>query len=55
MTLLMRIDLHSHSNASDGTDSPAEVVRQAHEESPEVCERLIAEATGAEPISVAGG
>jgi predicted metal-dependent phosphoesterase TrpH len=27
----MRIDLHSHSNASDGTESPGEVVRQARE------------------------
>ena len=26
----MRIDLHVHSDASDGTDSPAEVVRRAH-------------------------
>lgn len=26
----MRIDLHVHSNASDGTDTPAEVVRRAH-------------------------
>ena len=25
----MRIDLHSHSTASDGTDPPAEVVRRA--------------------------
>ncbi|MFZ0164219.1 MAG: PHP domain-containing protein, partial [Trebonia sp.] len=25
----MRIDLHVHSNASDGTDPPAEVVRRA--------------------------
>jgi hypothetical protein len=27
----MRIDLHTHSNASDGTDSPAELVRNAAE------------------------
>ena len=27
----MRIDLHCHSNASDGTDPPAEVMRRAHE------------------------
>jgi predicted metal-dependent phosphoesterase TrpH len=27
----MRIDLHSHSNASDGTESPAEVVRRGRE------------------------
>jgi predicted metal-dependent phosphoesterase TrpH len=27
----VRIDLHSHSNASDGTDPPAEVVRRAHD------------------------
>ena len=27
----MRIDLHSHSTASDGTDPPAEVVRRARE------------------------
>lgn len=27
----MRIDLHSHSDASDGTDAPAEVVRRAGE------------------------
>src|ERR1700754_740295 len=27
----MRIDLHSHSNASDGTEPPAEVVRRARE------------------------
>lgn len=27
----MRIDLHSHSNASDGTEPPAEVVRRGHE------------------------
>ncbi|HYO41311.1 MAG TPA: PHP domain-containing protein [Nocardioidaceae bacterium] len=26
----MRIDLHTHSNRSDGTDSPAELVRRAH-------------------------
>ncbi|HEV7194211.1 MAG TPA: PHP domain-containing protein [Jatrophihabitantaceae bacterium] len=26
----MRIDLHTHSTASDGTDSPAELVRAAH-------------------------
>ena len=26
----VRIDLHVHSNASDGTDDPAEVVRRAH-------------------------
>ena len=26
----MRIDLHSHSNASDGTDAPSDVVRRAH-------------------------
>lgn len=26
----MRIDLHSHSNASDGTEEPAEVVRRGH-------------------------
>ena len=26
----MRIDLHTHSTASDGTDSPAELVRNAH-------------------------
>jgi predicted metal-dependent phosphoesterase TrpH len=26
----MRIDLHSHSNVSDGTDSPAELVRSMH-------------------------
>jgi predicted metal-dependent phosphoesterase TrpH len=26
----VRIDLHSHSNASDGTDEPSEVVRRAH-------------------------
>ncbi|MGH3208533.1 MAG: PHP domain-containing protein, partial [Trebonia sp.] len=25
----VRIDLHVHSNASDGTDAPAEVVRRA--------------------------
>ena len=25
----VRIDLHVHSNASDGTDSPADVVRRA--------------------------
>ncbi len=25
----MRIDLHTHSTASDGTDSPAELVRNA--------------------------
>ncbi len=25
----MRIDLHSHSTASDGTDPPAEVMRRA--------------------------
>ena len=25
----MRIDLHSHSDASDGTDAPAEVVQRA--------------------------
>ena len=25
----VRIDLHVHSNASDGTDDPAEVVRRA--------------------------
>ena len=27
----MRIDLHAHSNRSDGTDSPAYLVRRAHE------------------------
>ena len=27
----MRIDLHAHSNRSDGTDSPAELVRHAAE------------------------
>lgn len=27
----MRIDLHTHSDRSDGTDSPAELVRRAHE------------------------
>src|SRR5215471_3150578 len=27
----MRIDLHSHSTASDGTDPPAEVVRRARQ------------------------
>jgi 3',5'-nucleoside bisphosphate phosphatase len=27
---LVRIDLHVHSNASDGTDPPAEVMRRAH-------------------------
>ena len=27
----MRIDLHAHSNRSDGTDSPADLVRRAHE------------------------
>ena len=27
----MRIDLHTHSSASDGTDPPAEVVRRARE------------------------
>ncbi len=27
----MRIDLHTHSNRSDGTDSPADLVRRAHE------------------------
>ncbi len=26
----MRIDLHTHSNASDGTDTPAELVSAAH-------------------------
>ncbi len=25
----MRIDLHTHSNVSDGTDTPAELVRAA--------------------------
>ena len=25
----MRIDLHTHSTASDGTDTPAELVRNA--------------------------
>src|SRR4051812_438304 len=28
----VRIDLHTHSNRSDGTDSPAELVRRAHAE-----------------------
>jgi predicted metal-dependent phosphoesterase TrpH len=28
---LVRIDLHTHSTASDGTESPAEVMRRAHE------------------------
>ena len=28
----MRIDLHTHSNRSDGTESPAELVRRAHAE-----------------------
>ena len=28
---MKQIDLHIHSSASDGTDSPAEVVRKAHE------------------------
>ena len=27
----MRIDLHTHSSASDGTDPPAEVMRRARE------------------------
>ncbi len=27
----MRIDLHTHTNRSDGTDSPADLVRHAHE------------------------
>jgi 3',5'-nucleoside bisphosphate phosphatase len=26
----MRIDLHTHSAVSDGTDTPAELARQAH-------------------------
>ena len=26
----MRIDLHTHSTASDGTDTPTELVRRAH-------------------------
>ena len=26
----MRIDLHTHSSVSDGTDPPAEVMRRAH-------------------------
>ena len=26
----MRIDLHTHSDRSDGTDTPAELVRHAH-------------------------
>ena len=28
----MRIDLHTHSNRSDGTESPADLVRRAHEQ-----------------------
>ena len=28
--MLKRVDLHTHSTASDGTDTPAEVVRNAH-------------------------
>ena len=27
----MRIDLHTHTNRSDGTDSPADLIRRAHE------------------------
>ena len=32
----MRIDLHTHSNASDGTDPPAEVIRRARERGADV-------------------
>ena len=32
----MRIDLHTHSNRSDGTESPAELVRRAHAEGVDV-------------------
>jgi len=32
----MRADLHVHSNASDGTDAPAEVIRRAARASPDV-------------------
>ena len=28
--MLRRVDLHTHSNASDGTDTPAELVAKAH-------------------------
>lgn len=29
--MIQRVDLHTHSNASDGTDTPAELVTRAHE------------------------
>lgn len=32
----MRIDLHTHSNRSDGTDCPAELVRRAHDKGVDV-------------------
>jgi 3',5'-nucleoside bisphosphate phosphatase len=32
----VRIDLHTHSDRSDGTDSPAELVRRAHEQGVDV-------------------